>query len=201
MPVFWNSFRYYFCPQLWVYKGYQQCRLCVSLELSKTSDTAEPWQHGFELQVQLYRDFSLNGYYSTTWSIVESTDAKPCMQRSALLIPVLFKGQLYGSYRGPGKALGPVSMCVTAWYHRSALAVPLLSVGSAFKDIWGAWFRMCTVYIGQAAVRSNFKDAYYCALSVQVDLSATVLFVSLWLFFKGLFSLDLLKTKTSFLYF
>lgn len=60
---------------------------------------------------------------------------------------------------------------------------------------------MCTVYIGQAAVRSNFKDAYYCALSVQVDLSATVLFVSLWLFFKGLFSLDLLKTKTSFLYF
>ena len=61
---------------------------------------------------------------------------------------------------------------------------------------------MCTVYIGQAALRSNFKDIYYCALSVQVDSSATVLFVSLWLFFKkNFFSLDLLKTNTNFLYF
>lgn len=64
---------------------------------------------------------------------------------------------------------------------------------------------MCTVYIRQAALRSNFKDTYYCALSVQVDLSATVLFVSLWLFFKKkkkvFFSLDLLKTKINFLYF
>lgn len=59
---------------------------------------------------------------------------------------------------------------------------------------------MHTVYIGQAALRSNFKDTYYYVLSVQADSSATVLFVSLWLFFKkkkkGFFSLDLLKTKT-----
>lgn len=43
---------------------------------------------------------------------------------------------------------------------------------------------MHTVYIGQAALRSNFKDTYYYVLSVQADSSATVLFVSLWLFFK-----------------
>lgn len=118
MPVFWTSFRYYFSPQLWVCRSYQQCRLCVSLELSKTSDTAEPWQHGFELQVQLYRDFSLNGYYSTTWSIVESTDAKPCMQRSALLIPVLFKGQLYGSYKVQQKHW---VQCPCMWQHGTTI--------------------------------------------------------------------------------